>query len=36
MARKTVKRKWKEQNIIKYATWNVRGNPAKKWNWAVY
>ena len=23
--KKTVKQKWKEQNIIKYATWNVRG-----------
>jgi hypothetical protein len=24
-SKKTVKQKWKEQNIIKYATWNVRG-----------
>jgi len=23
--KKTVKRKWKKQNITKYATWNVRG-----------
>jgi hypothetical protein len=24
-SKKTVKQKWKEQNIIKYATWKVRG-----------
>jgi hypothetical protein len=23
--KKVVKRKWKKQNIIKHATWNVRG-----------
>jgi hypothetical protein len=23
--KKMVKQKWKEQNVIKYATWNVRG-----------
>jgi hypothetical protein len=23
--KKTIKRKWKKQNITKYATWNVRG-----------
>jgi hypothetical protein len=28
----TFKRKWKKQNIITYATWNVRGQPTKKRN----
>ena len=30
MARKWLSKKWKKRNIIKYATWNVKGTAHKE------